>query len=95
MKGNRLCEICGARVANLNPKTTTCGPVCTRAKHNGLTRALQIKRDLRTSAALESGFDVCHPVDAVIIGSQQFARTGCLIDYGRQKAKFMDGEEIA
>lgn len=46
-RSKRLCEICGARVENLNRKTTTCDPVCTRAKHNGFTnRAQQLKRDL-------------------------------------------------
>jgi hypothetical protein len=37
----RRCVICGARVRNINPKVNTCDPICTKAKHNGLTRAQQ------------------------------------------------------
>jgi hypothetical protein len=44
---SRPCEICGARVTNMNPKTTTCSSVCKRAKRNGLSRELQVKRDIR------------------------------------------------
>lgn len=32
VKDTRTCEVCGARVRNLNPKTTTCSPGCTKAK---------------------------------------------------------------
>jgi hypothetical protein len=34
-------------VTNMNPKTTTCSSVCKRAKRNGLSRELQVKRDIR------------------------------------------------
>lgn len=42
----RLCVICGARVRNQNPKTTTCDPTCTRAKHAGRTRKEQIEHEM-------------------------------------------------
>jgi len=42
----RKCEICGAKVTNINPKCTTCDPVCTRAKHNGIDRVRQIALDI-------------------------------------------------
>jgi hypothetical protein len=41
------CEICGARVTNMNQRTTTCSDLCTRAKRNGITRVGQIKRDMK------------------------------------------------
>lgn len=37
MSFHRLCCICGARVTNENPKTTTCSPFCTDAKRKGLS----------------------------------------------------------
>jgi hypothetical protein len=39
----RLCEICGARVRNLNPRVTTCGQICTEAKRKGRTRKHQMR----------------------------------------------------
>ena len=42
----RSCEICGARVRNQNPKTTTCDPICTAAKHGGRTRQQQIEWEM-------------------------------------------------
>jgi hypothetical protein len=42
----RACEICGAKVRNMNPRTTTCDPVCTRAKHAGRTRKEQIEHEM-------------------------------------------------
>lgn len=41
----RTCEICGALVTNINPKVTTCGPICTRAKHAGRTLKHQMRRE--------------------------------------------------
>lgn len=38
MKNSRKCVICGARVRNQNPKTTTCDSICTLAKRLGLSR---------------------------------------------------------
>lgn len=43
---SRKCMVCGAAVRNINPKTRTCDPICTRARNNGLTRTEQIKLDL-------------------------------------------------
>jgi len=42
----RKCIICGARVTNINPRSNTCDPVCTRAKHNEVDRPTQIRLDL-------------------------------------------------
>jgi hypothetical protein len=50
----RLCIICGARVRNQNPKSDTCDPVCTRAKHAGRSsRAEQLRFEL-TNPGVES-----------------------------------------
>lgn len=49
----RVCEVCGARVRNFNPRTTTCDPICTRARDNGFTREQQIKRDIADEAREE------------------------------------------
>jgi hypothetical protein len=35
---DRACVVCGARIRNINPKTTTCDPICTKARNNGLKR---------------------------------------------------------
>jgi hypothetical protein len=40
---NRTCEICGGRVTNINPKVTTCGPICTEAKRKGRTHKHQMR----------------------------------------------------
>ena len=42
----RLCIVCGARVKNMNPKTNTCDPICTRAKHASRTRQEQIEYEM-------------------------------------------------
>lgn len=42
----RKCVVCGARVTNRNPKTTTCDPTCTNAKHAGWTREKQISHEM-------------------------------------------------
>ena len=44
----RVCVVsdCGARVRNQNPKTKTCSPECTRAKHAGRTREEQIRYEM-------------------------------------------------
>jgi hypothetical protein len=42
----RLCVICGAKVRNQNPKTNTCDPICTRAKHASRTRQEQIEHEM-------------------------------------------------
>jgi hypothetical protein len=42
----RACILCGARVRNQNPKTNTCDPICTRAKHAGRDRQGQIEYEL-------------------------------------------------
>lgn len=47
INNRRKCVICGATVINRNPKTTTCDPVCTRAKHAGKTRLEQTQEDMR------------------------------------------------
>ena len=51
MKLNELlkpppCIVCGARVKNINPKTNTCDPTCTRAKHANRTRQEQIEHEM-------------------------------------------------
>jgi hypothetical protein len=43
----RLCIICGARVKNMNPKTNTCDPICTAAKHAGRTRTEQLAWEMK------------------------------------------------
>jgi len=43
----RPCEVCGAQVTNTNPKCTTCGPICTKAKKNGRTLKEQMDADLK------------------------------------------------
>lgn len=43
----RLCEICGARVRNINPKVTTCGPICTEAKNKGRTHKHQMRLEAK------------------------------------------------
>lgn len=45
----RLCEICGAKVRNLNPKVTTCGPIGTEAKHKGRTHKHQMRLEANRS----------------------------------------------
>lgn len=42
----RACCICGAGIKNRNAQTTTCDPICTRAKQNGVTRQIQIEREM-------------------------------------------------
>jgi hypothetical protein len=42
----RLCVVCGARVRNMNPKTNTCDPTCTRAKHANRTRQEQNEHEM-------------------------------------------------
>ena len=42
----RRCVVCGARVRNQNPKTNTCDPTCTRAKHASRTRQEQIEHEM-------------------------------------------------
>lgn len=42
----RRCVICGARVRNQNPKTTTCDETCTAARNAGRTRTEQIRWEL-------------------------------------------------
>lgn len=42
----RPCVICGARVRNQNPKTTTCDEICTAAKKSGRTRTEQIQWEI-------------------------------------------------
>ena len=42
----RLCQICGARVRNLNPRVTTCDGLCTRAKKNGVSYSDQVILDM-------------------------------------------------
>lgn len=48
-KKARLCEICGALVRNINPKVTTCGPICTEAKHKGRTHKHQMRLEANRS----------------------------------------------
>jgi predicted nucleic acid-binding Zn ribbon protein len=43
----RLCVICGARVRNQNPKTTTCSPFCTQVLKTGKTRDQLIAEDCK------------------------------------------------
>jgi hypothetical protein len=50
---SRKCEVCGAAVRNMNPKTKTCDPICTRARNNNITRAEQIVRDIQQEEAEE------------------------------------------
>lgn len=42
----RSCEICGAKVRNQNPNTTTCDSTCTAAKHAKRTRQQQIEWEM-------------------------------------------------
>jgi hypothetical protein len=42
----RKCVICGARVTNQNPLTTTCDGICTRARNNNISRFQQVIRDM-------------------------------------------------
>ena len=57
MRKRRCCVIpdCGATIRNINPKCTTCGPTCTRAKHAGRTRKKQIEYELKHPT--NDGFD--------------------------------------
>lgn len=41
----RYCEKCGAKLIGKNANTTTCSPICTKAKHNGLTLREQIAKE--------------------------------------------------
>lgn len=43
MKSIRKCVVCGAHVKNMNPKTVTCDPVCTRARRAARTRQEQLE----------------------------------------------------
>jgi hypothetical protein len=52
----RKCIICGARVTNLNPKTNTCDPMCTRAKKNGVDRIQQANIDDFANRLVENGW---------------------------------------
>lgn len=42
----RKCIVCGAAVRNMNPKTVTCDPICTRARNSNISRYDQIMRDI-------------------------------------------------
>lgn len=42
----RKCVICDARVRNINPKTKTCDPTCTRARKHGRTRQEQFRAEM-------------------------------------------------
>jgi hypothetical protein len=53
----RTCEICGARVTNINPKVTTCGPICTEAKNSGRTHKHQMRREAEKALNFE---ECCH-----------------------------------
>ncbi len=53
---HRGCEICGAKVTNLNPKTTTCDPICTRAKKHGVDRIQQANIDDFANRLVENGW---------------------------------------
>lgn len=44
---SRKCVVCGAAVRNMNPRTVTCDPICTRAKNNNITREAQVIRDIQ------------------------------------------------
>lgn len=73
----KTCIICGARVRNSNPKTNTCRPICTRAKHAGRKLAEQQRHEMelkafespRTCGACDCAIDGngdcgCNPYDA-------------------------------
>lgn len=49
----RTCIICGAGVRNLNPKTVTCSPMCTRARDAGRTRERQQEYEIAIADAKE------------------------------------------
>jgi len=55
----KLCVICGASVKNHNPKTTTCQPLCTRAKHNKRSHQEQVAYELA-----HPDFDFDTPINA-------------------------------
>lgn len=55
----RRCVICGARVRNQNPKTTTCDEVCTGAKRTGRTRQEQLKWEMEHAEANIECCDGC------------------------------------
>lgn len=40
------CVVCGAAVRNLNPKTVTCDPTCTKARKAGRTRQEQFQWEM-------------------------------------------------
>ena len=50
---SRRCVVCGAYVRNQNPRTVTCDSICTRAKHNNITRNEQVIRDIQKEEAEE------------------------------------------
>lgn len=55
----RTCEICGARVENLNPDVTTCGPICTEAKHKGRTHKHQMRIEAERASKLDESCLYC------------------------------------
>lgn len=61
----KKCVVCGARCRDFN--SDTCDSTCTRAKHNGLTRARQIRtemdaanREARSMAEWEEASETQH-----------------------------------
>jgi hypothetical protein len=54
----RLCEVCGARVTNINPAVTTCDTICTRARNVGWSRERQLRYESRHKEPMEKA-DYC------------------------------------
>ena len=42
----------------MNPKTTTCDPICTRAKHHKVDRDQQVNTDIFADRLVENGWTV-------------------------------------
>lgn len=60
MKNSRKCVICGAKVRNRNPKTTTCDSICTLSKRLGLSRnqaAIKLANQQETEKDFQFGID--------------------------------------
>jgi hypothetical protein len=59
---SRKCVVCGAAVKNMNPRTVTCDPICTRAKNNNITREEQVVRDLKKEEELDRENEIAQRV---------------------------------
>lgn len=64
MKWNKVlqakkCVVCGARVRNQNPRTTTCDAICTAARNNGKTREQQVAWELEHPSEQDDAGTYC------------------------------------